>query len=302
MQPDLQFPAAPHPDSYAFLPVWQRIALQLVVISLICCLCVLVGEVLRPSFDPRLNQVFGLALVFLPPVAWLWLSVWPEFRYARPRRRLISVAVVSGLTASAIGLPLVEVFFAVDQWLPLQSVFQRIVGYTVTAGVVGVGLQFVVLRYLIYPQGLRVRGDAVAYSIASAVGYSFYLNLVTIWSAQPTWDVAAILILANITIYYSSSLFISLGIIESFFSDAIPTVLPFNLLIAAIILGAATALYPGMLSGSLSQAGNADRPAFGLVMLIVTWLAALFVSYFLYANSERREREAYGSREDIHGI
>ena len=208
----------------------------------------------------------------------------------------MGVAMVSALTASAIGLPLVEEFFQVELWLPLESVSQRIIGFTLTAGVVDVGLKFLVLRYLIYPQALRVRSDAIAYAFASAIGYSFFLNLALLWSLQPIWDLAAIYILANFTIQFGSSMYIALGMIESYFSDAFPLVLPINLLLAALMTGLITALLGGLLSGPLGLSGNTDRPFFALLMLFAMLFGTLGIVYFLYSNSERREREAYGAQ------
>lgn len=281
-------------ETYAFQPVWRRMSLQLAIVSLLAGVSVLATEFLPLRLDAALSRLISILVLLVPLLLWFSLSVLPEYRYSRPRRRLIGVAVVSGLTASAIGLPLVESFFAVERWLPLQSVFARIIGYTFTVGIVDIGLKFVVLRYLIYPQGLRVRSDAVAYAFASAVGYSFYLNLVHIWRLEPTWDVAAIYVLANLTIQFSSSLYIALGIVESYFGDAFPLVLPTNLLVAAVVAGLITSLYPGLMSGPLSQAGNSDRPLFGLAMLVASWSVSLAIAYFLYSTSERREREAYG--------
>ncbi len=288
--------------TYAFLPVWRRMSFQLMILSLIAGAFVMSSELLALRLDAAFSRAISLTVVVVPVILWLILSVSAEYRFARPRRRLIGVAVISGLTASAIGLPVVETFFAVEQWLPLQSVFQRIIGYTVTAGIVDVGLKFVVLRYLIYPQGLRVRSDAVAYAFASAVGYSFYLNFVLIWRLEPTWDIAAIYALANVSIQFASSLFIALGIVESYFGDAFPLVLPINLSLAAIAAGVITALFPGLMSGLISQAGSSDRPLFGLAMLVSSWCIALAITYFLYATSERREREAYGGRGDFDGV
>ena len=287
-------PSQAQAETYAFRPVWRRMTLQLAIVSSIAFAFVLIAEFFPLPFHDALSQVISVLVVFVPPLLWLSLSVLPEYRFSRPRRRLIGVAVVSGLTASAIGLPLVESFFAVERWLPLQSVFGRIIGYTLTTGFVDVGLKFVVLRYLIYPQGLRVRSDAVAYAFASAVGYSFYLNLAQVLRLEPTWDVAAIYVLANTTIQFSSSLFIALGIVESYFGDAFPLVLPSNLLVAAVVAGLITSLYPGLMSGPLSQAGNSDRPLFGLALLVASWALSLAIAAFLYSTSERREREAYG--------
>ena len=298
----LQNRATSSAEAYGVLPVWRRISLQLLVLSAICGILVLGNEFLQPKLDTDFSRIVSLALVPIPVVLWLLLSLLPEYRFARPRRRLLGVAVVSGLTASAIGLPLVETFYAVDQWLPLQSVFQRIVGYTVTAGIVDTGLKFVVLRYLVYPQGLRVRSDAVAYAVASAVGYSFYLNLVLVWRMEPTWASAAIMVLANLTIQFAASLFTALGLVESYFAEAFPLVLPINLLVAALTTGVITALLPGLMSGPLSQTGNTDRPLFGFMFLLASWIAILGIVYFLYSNSERRERETYGGRGDTDGI
>lgn len=289
-------------ESYGILPVWRRLSILFVSLSAICGGMVVAGEALPLALNADFNRALSLMLAALPVALWLLISVLPDYRVDRPRRRLFGVSVVSGLVASAIGLPLAETYFVLDQWLPLQSVLQRIIGFTLTAGMIDAGLRFVVLRYLIYPQALRVRSDAVAYALASAIGYSFYLSLVLVWRLEPTWNNAAIYILSGFTIQAASSLFIALGIIESYFADAFPLVLPANLLAAALVNGVMQALLPGLLSGPLSQAGSADRPLFGLAFLLAAATVSVAAAYFLYSNSERLEREAYVRHEGANGI
>lgn len=289
-------------DRFSILPVWRRLSAQIVITTAAMLAIVLLGELAAPRFDAQVERLLALALAPIPVLLWLYVSVLPEFSAARPRRRLIGVAVISALTASAIGLPLVEDFFRVQQWLPLQSVFARILGYTLTAGIVDAGLKFLALRYLILPQGLRVRSDAVAYALASAIGYSAFLNLALIWRLEPTWDIAAIYLLANLTIQLASGLFIGLGIIESYFSDAYPLVLPANLLVAAVTTGIISALVGGFLSGPLSTAGNTHRPLFAFALLVAILSATIGIVYFLYSNAERREREAFGRQWDADAI
>ena len=295
-------PDSPREETYSFLPVWRRLSVQLLVLTAATLLIVLLGEILQRRFDPQIEGVLSLGLVALPVVLWLYASVMPEYRVARPRRRLIGVAVVSALTASAIGAPLVLEFFRVEDWLPLQSVIARILGYMFTAGVVDAGLKFVVLRYLVYPQSLRVRSDVIAYAFASAVGYSGAMNIALISQLNPTWDAAAIYLLANMTIQLASSLFIGLGIIESYFSDAYPLVLPANVLIAALSAGLISAMVGGFMSGSLTTAGNTDRPLFAFALLAISLAATVGVVYFLFSNSERREREAYASQWNSNAV
>jgi len=292
----------PQADTYSFLPVWRKLILQLAILTSAMLLIVLFGELIQPRFDLQIERALSLALVAFPLILWLYVSVLPESRVARPRRRLFGVAVVSALTASAVGLPLVHDFFRVQEWLPLQSVFSRILGYTLTAGFVDAGLKFIVLRYLIYPQGLRVRGDGIAYAFAGALGYSSFLNFAVVWQLEPNWNIAAIYLLANVTIQLASSMFIALGIIESYFSDAHPLVLPINVLVAALSTGLITALVGGFMSGPLSTAGNTDRPLFAFAMLGASLVLALGIVFFLYSNSERREREAYMSQWNSDGI
>ncbi len=303
MLPEIRRQSDPAPaDAQSILPVWRRLSLQLAVLTAVCLVIVLIGEFLQLRFDARIERLLSLALAALPLVLWLLIAVLPEYRVARPRRRLLGVAAVSALTASAIGLPLVQDFLRVSEWLPLQSVIARALGYTLSAGIVDAGLKFVVLRYLIYPQGLRARGDAIAYAFAGAVGYGGLVCLATIWRQEPSWDIAAIYLLTNLAIQFASSMFIGLGIAESYFSDAYPLALPVNVLAAATSAGVITALVGGFMSGPLSTAGNVDRPLFAFALLAGALGATLGIVYFLFSNAERREREAYRGRWGADGI
>ena len=88
-------------------------------------------------------------------------------------------------------------------------------------------------------------------------------------------------------------MFIAIGISESFFSDALPPVLPMNVLLAAISTGIISSVYTGVMGGALTTQGSADRPLFGIGFLIIALFVFCGITYFLYHVSERREREAY---------
>ncbi|MCY3834793.1 MAG: hypothetical protein OXG85_17405 [Chloroflexi bacterium] len=296
MSSGIRFQSNPEQQgAYSILPVWRRLVSLLLVLAAVLLIIVLVGQFLEVRFDPRFERVAALALTPFALLLWLFISVLPEYRTERPRRRLIGVAVVSALTASAIGLPLAQDFMRISEWLPLQSVFQRVLGYSLSAGVIDTGLKFVVLRYLIYPQALRVRSDAIAYAAASAMGYSAFLSVAFIWRLTPAWDIAAVYLLANLAVQLASGLFIALGIIESYFSDAPLLVLPVNIAVGALAGGVISALLGGFLSGPLTTAGNTARPLLTFAMLLAALALTLGTVYFLYSNSERREREAYMS-------
>ena len=277
------------------LPVWRRLVAQLVISLLLGGSVVVVFELLGVGQTNGFLRYLAPAFTALPVALWLLISVRPEYRTLRPRRRLISVAIVAGLLASAIGVPLVQDFFRVDQWLPHESAFRRVLGFALTAGMTDAGLKLLVLRYMIIPTELRLRADCVAYALASAIGYSFFLNLELIGRVQPAPSIAAILVLANLVSQVASAMFIAIGISESVFSDALPPVLPINLLAAAFSTGIIITFASGLMGGTLTTSGSSDRPFFGIAFVIVATGIALGVSAFLYRVSERREREfAFG--------
>ncbi len=288
------------PDS-AHAPIWRPIVFQAAGLAGFTLLLVLAGASISAVAPREFQGETAWALVALPLALWLFLSLRPEFRVARPRRPLLGVAVASALLASAIGLPLLEDFFRVDQWLPLESVVQRLIGYSLTAGMIDACLKFLALRYIVYPQSFRQRGDAVVYAFAGALGYSLVMSLMSIARIQPTWDTAAITLLTHFTAQVASSLFIALGLAESCFGDAYPLTLPLHVVAAALFTGLALTLAGGLQSGTLTTAGAFDRPLFALGALVAVLFLCLSLTYFLYNNSERREREAYpgGGRDGI---
>lgn len=290
-------PPARDEEASPYRQVWPGLAMQVLLMAAIAAAAVAAGEIFNPNpqLDGGINRLLGVVLALLPLLLWLAMAVLPEYRVSQPRKHLAGTAALSALTAAAIGLPMTQDFFRVEQWLPLESSFRRIAGFTFTAGMVDTALKLFILRFAIYPHSLRIRSDAIAYGLASAVGYSFYLNLALIWRWQPTLGIAAIYILANYAIQFASSMFIALGIIESHFGNARPIVLPLNLLTAAVTTGAVTPLFSGVMNGPLGLAGSSARPFSGLVFLIIALLGAGLVAYFLYTVSEGRQREAYGS-------
>ena len=292
-------PPASDEEASPYWQVWPMIALQVLLMAAVSAVVVLASELFNPQLDGEMNRALTVALTLLPVMLWLAAAVLPEYRVLQPRKHLIGIAMLSALMAAAIGLPLTQDFFRIEQWLPLESSLRRITGFTLTAGMVDTALKLFILRFVVSPKSLRIRSDVIACGLACAVGYSFYLNLALIWDLQPDFGVAAIYVLSNYTIQFASSMFIALGVIESYFGDALPIVLPLNLLLAAVATGVVTALFSGLMNGPLRLAGSSDRPLAGLGFLIIALLFSGAVGYFLYTVSERRQREAWGDADGI---
>lgn len=284
-------------EVYPYRRVWRSIVIQVSIVILITISIVSLGEIFAIQFDNSFNFIISGSLVFFPIILWLLFSVLPESFAIEPRSNLVSVAIISGLAASAIGIPLVNEFFQIDRWLPLESALQRILGFTFTVGIIDSALKFIIIRYISFPQGLRMRTDAIAYCVASAVGYSFVVNLHLISEIQPTYSIAMLYIFSNYTIHLASSMFIAYGLSETYFNNPIPIILPISICLAAFVVGIISPLVSGLMSSPLTVNGNADRPLFSLGFLIIVLLLSLGGTFFFYNIAQQRDQKTIVSND-----
>ncbi len=284
-------------EIYPYRRVWRSITLQVGTMIVLTVSLLLLGEIFGLRFDKTLNLILSGILIFVPVILWLFFSILPERFVLEPRVNLITVAVMSGLAGSAIGIPLVEEFFQIDRWLPLESALQRILGFTFTMGIVDSALKFIVLRYIVFPQHLRLRTDTIAYCVASAIGYSFVVSLHSISDIQPSYSIAILYIFSNYTIQLASSVFIAYGLSETYFNNALPVALPASIVFSALIVGIISPLSSGLMNGALSTTGNADNPLFSLGFLIVALIACLGITFFFYTIAQQRDQNIVISAE-----
>src|SRR5262249_19517007 len=153
----------------------------------------------------------------------------------------IIVVILSALAANAIGLPLVDHAFAVDQWLVTAPGITRILGYTLTAGIVQEILKYAVIRYSVWPQCFRTRSDGIAYAMAAGIGYATVLNLNYAFTTVADPASTAPRITEFTLTQVSISLIVGYFLAELALSeDAIMFGLPGSLLFAAFLTGLMT--------------------------------------------------------------
>jgi RsiW-degrading membrane proteinase PrsW (M82 family) len=204
------------------------------------------------------------------------------------------------LATNSIALPLINQFFQVDSWLPLASAINRIIGYTLTAGVVQVIVKYFVIRYTVWPQHLRVRLDGVAYGVAAGIGYATVQNIQFIManSSIPP-DTAAFQMFANYALHVSSGIIIGYGLSETFFSNPTPIFLPFVVALGSVVTGIVIPIHAGLVNSSLSISSiSAPKPLFGFGFSMVLLLVVGILVAGLIANADRLERESQSEREE----
>ncbi len=272
--------------------VWSALTVEVVILFGAAGLVFILVDILRVAPPTALVPVLSVGMVVLPLLLWLLLSVLAERRAIEPRQRLIVVFVITALAANAITLPFIEGVLQPGRWLPLEDAINRIIGYTFSIGIMQETTKYLVLRYTIWQDLLRIRTDAVAYSVASALGYAFALNIqFLIANPGASLDVVALRVVENVALNLVGALFISLGLAETRFSTPSPFFMTIMLALAAFVVGTTQPLQSGLVNAIFSVRGVFDRPLVGFGFTAALFFGVLAMVTFLYSAIERRERD-----------
>ena len=298
-------PPSEHQELYPYRPVWRALIIEATILAVIALILYVIIDFLNFALPARLHPYLAFALIMTPCLLWLIFSFWAEYRVNQPRQHLLEIVILSMLAASAVGVPLLDQYFRVDTCLPLAPSLNRILGYTVTAGIIQGTIKYIVMRYTIWPQHLRERLDGIAYGIATGIGYATILNL-QFFSANPTAppDIVAFHIFANYALQVTTGIVIGYGLSEVYFSNPTPIFLMSILVIAAVITGITIPIHAGLINSSLSidptkaSSISAPKPLFGLGFSIALLIIVSVIISGLISNADRLEREARASSEE----
>jgi RsiW-degrading membrane proteinase PrsW (M82 family) len=277
---------------YPYRRVWFSIIIEHTILFVVVLLMFIVTRFV--SIPTRFHFPLGLAVALLPGLLWLFFSWRPERFAPQPRGKLLMVAVISGLTAKAIGLPVVNDIFQVERWLALQSAVNRIIGHTFTIGLVQAIITYIILRYLIWPDNLRTRFDSIAYGAASAVGYALVVNLDSVLAASPAPDIAAMNVFNTLALHLAVALIIAYGLSEVRFNNR-PYILLLcvNVAVAALVTGVVIPLRTGLANAGISPlfTTSAVSPIRAFLFSGVVLAAVSVVVTFLIDIAQRRDSE-----------
>ncbi|MEP7285244.1 MAG: PrsW family glutamic-type intramembrane protease [Chloroflexota bacterium] len=289
--PILLAPQQEEREVFPYRRVWRTALIEIAILLVLTVIAVLVTRFYTGTLTDAQRGLFSVAFAVTPLMLWIIFSYFGERRALLPRERLFAVMLLSVLAANAIGIPLVERVFAVDEWLSTASGSSRILGYALSVGVTQEFLKYLVMRYSVWPQAFHSRSDGIAYAMAASIGYATVVNLNYVFNtiADPG---SAALHVAEFTLIQ-----LAVGIIMGYFlaelklsRDAGVFWVPGGLLFAALLTGLAITFRGGLIVGGIGPNGNASTAFQGLGIAIFL-VAVLFASfYFLINNADERSR------------
>jgi hypothetical protein len=279
--------------------VWLPIAFQVGILLVVVIAIYLIFRLFAPSFPRLVGQALDVLLALLPLALWLVFGWWRERAALQSRERLLMVAIISALAANAVALPLIDQVYQVERWLAIAPTASRVLGFTFTVGASQAMVIYLVVRYLVWRDHLRDRLDAVAYVIASAVGYATVLNLQFVFNSNAKLDIVAIRVFDNIALLYAGSLIIAFGLSEVRFEQPTPFFMPLMVALSSFLSGTIIPLRTGFTNAgfAVQVAVNSPSLILGTVISLGVFAAVAAAIAGLFNTAARRAREAQSARE-----
>lgn len=285
-------------EKYPYRRVWRSVIIEMGVLGAVTAGVFVAFALVGVQLPGILTSALDIILLALPVALWLVFSVLAERFVPQPRTRLIAVFVITALAANAIALPFINGVMQPERWLPLGGAVNRIIGYAFTVGIVQEVTKYAVVRFTTWPDLFRTRLDGVAYCVASALGYSFVLNLNFLLS-QPALapDVFVVQMFNNVAINVAASLIVSYGLSEVRFDQPTPFLMTIMVALSALLNGAAIPLRSGLTNAGFALEGSLPKPILSFGFSAAVLLVVAVIAAFLFANAERQAREVAASRE-----
>jgi RsiW-degrading membrane proteinase PrsW (M82 family) len=281
-------------EIYPYRRVWRSLLIESGTMLLIAGVLYALIRVLNAPIPQSLYVPISQATVILPFALWLVFSWLVERTVPQPRPRLFTLLILAALVANAVGVPLITQFYRVDDWLPLASAADRIIGYTFTVGMVNEFLKYLVLRFLVWMNDFRTWQDAAAYGITCGLGYALVLNLHYVFgNTTVPPDVVAMRVFETLVLHVLGGLLVAYGLAETRFNPDSFLITPLMLLLAALVSGIAIPIRAGLVNSNLTTEGiSAAQPLFGLGFAAALLAGVGIILAFMYDRADRRQVEA----------
>jgi RsiW-degrading membrane proteinase PrsW (M82 family) len=295
--PSLLAPQEQEREVYPYRRVWRTAVIEVGVLLIVTFAAVIVTRLYKGTISDTQRSTIGIGFAVLPAMLWLAFSYFFERRAQQPRSRIFTVALISGLAANAVGIPIVDRVFTINDWLANASGTARIIGFTVSVGMVQEFIKYVVIRYSVWPNGFRIRSDGAAYALAAGVGYATALNLNYVLNNSADPASFALRISEFTLLQYAAGLIVGYFLAELKFSKNQAIFwMPGALLGGALLTGVMTAARGGLIVGGLSTTSNASNPVQGVIG-VAALTAIMFGSFYGLINNADERTRLRGRRE-----
>lgn len=153
---------------------------SVILLGLVLAGFVLLVNWLAPSLPASLASwqllLAGVLLSSVPAVIWLAFFYLQDRREPEPKHHVVGVFLLGGLLAAAIGQPVIEDLFRVQEWM-YETWWIQLLASILIIGFVQEFLKYAAVRFSVYNSSeFDERVDGVIYATAAGLGYATVLN------------------------------------------------------------------------------------------------------------------------------
>ena len=263
--------------------VGRSLLIQLVALAVFIGLVYLGVQVLQPVFSATSLLVTGVILAIIPAAIWLSFFYQLDRLEPDPKGYVLGVAVLGGLLAGALGIPLVDSVFRASEWIYADQL-TTLLGGILVVGFTQEYLKYAAVRYSIYTSPeFDEPTDGVIYATAAGLGFATVLNIKFVLDSGGLDLTTAVIRMVVVSLAQASFAGITgyfLG--RAKFESEPVWWMPLGITLAAIANGVFTWLRGQLVAGGISLSGAASNPWIGLLLAAVvaagtTWLLTWLV-------------------------
>ena len=261
-------------------------------LGLILALVIFVGLIytldafIQPVFTPSTLLLAGVLLAIVPALIWLGVFYQQDRLEPEPKGFVLGVFALGALLAAAIGVPLVDNFFRVSDWLYTDTL-TTILGGILVVGFTQEFLKYAAVRYSIYNSAeFDEATDGVVYATAAGLGYATVLNVMFVVQNGGVDLGAGIIRMAVVALAQAGFAGITgyfLG--RAKFESEPLWWMPLGITLAAVANGLFNWARGEVTRGDLSLSGGTANPWSGLILAaVVAFICLGAVSWLINRN------------------
>ncbi len=272
--------------------VW-RSALYEMIVLVILAAGLQIG-LARVHLDAGQRQAVSAVIALAPVGLWLFFTWRREQRVQHPRQRLLTVALLGLVMTAAVVIPVISRIVVPADWLYGASGLTRLIGYSLTVGVVTELIKYLVLRYTVWWEHFERRADAVAYSLTVSLGVATMLNLqFALLDGGAQAGPAAIRIVSVVLSQGAAGLPVAYGLMRMKLRPTVYEPALF-LLFGAFLHGFYMMMRAGIAIQGFSARASGNSPVAGLIFSVIFALTFYGLFAFLIASADARDEKVAG--------
>ncbi len=263
--------------------MWLAILILIIGLAAFVAAVFYAAPAVRTNLQGPLLTIVGLLLALVPAAVWLSVFYLQDRAEPEPKQFVLGVFILGTLLAAAVGQPLIQGVFGINQWAG-SSLFLRLLAGICIVGITQEFLKYAAVRYSIFRSvEFDERIDGIIYGAAAGLGYATFLNVqYVLQNGGVDLGIGAVRIAVLALAHASFAGITGYFLGRAKFENRGPFWLPAGLLLAAILNGVVSTLI-----SEITRSGLRPTPLNGLIFAAVVAATTFIILFVIMQRSAR---------------